>query len=68
MLAAKARYDIPAFALIAESLIIGSLGRGGRAIGSSGDAKLTETFTAFHGLRFCLISDGYFASRTTSMA
>lgn len=68
MLAAKALCDIPALALIADTLIIGTLGRGGRAIGSSGDAKLTETFTAFHGLRFCLISDGYFASRTTSMA
>lgn len=68
MLAAKALCDIPALARIADTLTAGTSGRGGRAIGSSGDATLTETFTAFHCVRFCLIPDCYFASQTTSMA
>lgn len=68
MLAAKALCDIPALALIADTLTTGTWARGGRVIRSSGDATLTETFTAFHGLRFCLIPDCYFASQTTSMA
>lgn len=68
MLAAKALCDIPALARIADTLTAGTSGREGLAIGSSGDAMLTETFGAFHGLCFCLIPDCYFGARTTSMA
>lgn len=67
MLAAKALWDIPVFALTADTFTDGTSAWEWRVVGSLPPEKVTVTFRAFLGFRWRFIATGYFSIRTTSM-
>jgi len=64
---ANALWDIPVFALIADTFTDGTSARERRAVGTLPPRKVTVTFRAFFGFLWCFIAVGYFSIGTTSM-